>query len=151
MKKIKTLGLLSILSLLIIIPVLIITKLIPAEVQYKTVKISGVTVKAEVADNPLKRIEGLMSKKTLPDNEGMLFIFDDENYHGIWMMNMTFSIDILWINKDLKIIDIVEGAQPCKINCPIYLPNEKALYVLEVNSGFVSKNKLQTGNSIGIS
>ena len=150
MKKIKFLGFLSILSLLVIIPALIIIKLIPAEVQYKTVKISGVTVKAEVADTSLKRIEGLMSKKYMPDNQGMLFIFNEENYHAIWMMNMSFSIDILWINKDLEIVDIVEDAQPCKFNCPIYLPDKKAFYVLEVKSGFASQNKLQAGDSISI-
>lgn len=151
MKKIKILGFLSVLSLLIIIPTLLIIKLIPAEVQYKTVNFSGASVKAEVANTIPKRIEGLMSKKSLPSNQGMLFIFDGENYHGIWMMNMSFPIDILWINKDLKIIDVAESVPPCKFNCPVYFPNEKALYVLEVNSGFFKKNKLQVGDTISIS
>ncbi len=151
MKKVKILGFLGVFSLLAIIPVLLILKLAPNEVQYKTVKISDAKVRAEIADTQLKRIEGLMSRKTLPANEGMLFIFDDENHHGIWMMNMGFPIDIVWIDRNLEIVDIAEDAQPCTFNCPIYQPDEKALYVLEVNSGFVGKNKLRIGDSVSIS
>ncbi len=150
MKKINIIGL-SILGLLILIPILLIIKLVPSETHYKTVKISDVSIKAEVADTLAKRIEGLMSKKVLPDNQGMLFIFNEENHHGIWMMNMSFPIDILWINEDLEIVDIMDDVQPCKINCPVYLPDERALYVLEVNSGFTKKNKLQIGDTITIS
>jgi len=151
MKKINILGFLSVLGLLVIIPTLLIIRFLPSETHYKTVKISDINIKAEVADTTLKRIEGLMSKKTLPDNEGMLFIFGEENYHGIWMVNMSFSIDIIWVNKNLEIVDITEDVQPCKINCPVYLPDERALYVLEVNSGFTKKNKLQIGDTIAIS
>ena len=151
MRKINTLGFFSVPGLLIVIPTLFVIKFMPSETHYKTVKISDINIKAEVADTTLKRIEGLMSKKVLPGNQGMLFIFNEENHHGIWMLNMSFPIDILWINKDLEIVDIVEDAQPCKINCPIYLPDKKALYVLEVNSGFISKNRIQKGDLISIS
>lgn len=151
MKKIKILGLFSILGLLVVIPAIFIIRLLPTETHYKTIKISTTVVKAEVADTPLKQIEGLMSKKTLPDSQGMFFIFNKEYNHAIWMMNMSFPIDIIWISKDLKIVDIVEGALPCRINCPVYAPDEKALYVLEVNSGFVARNKLRTGDSVAVS
>ena len=147
MRRIYTL---SIFSLVIILLVFAISKLFNTETHYKQVDISGNIVKAEVADTTTKRMEGLMFKKSLPENQGMIFIFGKEGHPGIWMINMSFPIDILWINKNLKIVHIVEDAQPCKINCVTHLPNEKALYVLEVNSGFVAKNKLHTGNSIAI-
>ncbi len=150
MKKINILGILSILVLAIIVPTLFIIKLIPSDTSYKTVKIANVSIKAEVADTSLKRMEGLIPKKSLPSNQGMLFIFNQEDYHGIWMMNMSFPIDILWINKDLEIVDVAESVPPCKFNCPVYFPNEKALYVLEVNSGFIKKNKIELGNSVSI-
>ncbi len=151
MKKVKLLGFLGIFSLLIVIPILLLLKLTPNEVQYKTVKISDASVRAEIADTQLKRIEGLMFKKILPDNEGMLFIFDNDDYHGIWMMNTSIPLDIIWIDRELRIIDIAEDAQPCTFNCPVYHPDGKALYVLEVNSGFAKKNKLQIGNPVTIS
>jgi uncharacterized protein len=150
MRKINILGFLSIFSLIIIIPVLFITKLLPSDVQYKAVKLGNVSVKAEVADTPLRQVEGLMSKDSLPPKEGMLFIFGSEGSHGIWMMNMSFAIDILWINRDLEIVDIAEDAQPCTFKCPVYQPDEKSLYVLEVNSGFVKKNGIRVGDSISI-
>ena|SRR3989338_6572263 len=151
MKKVNAFALLSVFSLIVLVPLLFVIRLIPTEEGYKTVKISGVTVKAEVADTQLKRIEGLMSKKALPHNGGMLFIFDAADYHRIWMMNMNFSIDILWIGKDLKIVDIAESAPPCILNCPVYSPDEKSLYVLEVNAGFVNENKLKIGDQVEIS
>ena len=151
MRKVTVFAFLSIFSLLVIIPLLLINRLTQNEIHYKTVKLSGMTIKAEIADTPLKQTVGLMSKKTLPLNGGMLFIFNEEKHHGIWMRNMSFPIDIVWINKNLEIVDIVESAQPCRINCPIYLPDEKASYVLEVNAGFSKKNQLQIGDMISIS
>ena len=148
MRKIKFIGVFSILRLLIVIPALIIIKLIPTEVQYKTVKISGETIKAEIADTTLKRIEGLMSKKTLPDNQGMLFIFNDEGHHGIWMMNTSIHLDIIWIDSNHKIIDIVKNAQPCFLICEIYTPDKPARYVLEVNAGFTDRNSVKIGSVV---
>lgn len=151
MKKIKILGFLAIFGMLITVPTLLIMKFLPSDVHYKTVKVSGSAVRAEVADTTPKRIEGLMSKKVLPEDEGMLFIFNSEGHHGIWMMNMSFSIDILWIDENLRVVDIAESAQPCKFNCPVYLPDEKSLYVLEVSSGFIKENNIQLGDSVSIS
>ncbi len=147
MKRIKFLSILGLISLTI---VLAIIKFIPSDTQYKSVKISNITIKAELANTEVKRIEGLIPKKSLPQNEGMLFIFNNEGRHGIWMMNMSFPIDIMWIDKNLKIIHIVEDAPPCKLNCTSYFPDQEALYVLEVNARFVEKNKIKIGDSIKI-
>lgn len=151
MKKINFLRLFSIIGLLTIIPILFVIRMLPAEPTYKTVKFPNAAIKAEVADTVPKQMEGLMSRKSLPDKEGMLFIFKEEGRHGIWMMNMSFPIDILWISKDYKIVDFAEDAQPCRFNCPVYMPDKKAMYVLEANSGFVSQNKLKSGDSVRIS
>ena len=149
MKKFN-ISILWVLGIPVILLVLLLVKLLPPETTYKTVKISNVTVKAEVADTALKQTVGLMDKKSLPQNQGMIFIFDNEGYTGIWMINMSFPIDIIWIDKNLKIVDIVKDAQPCAFDCIVYYPSQKSLYVLEVNSGFVSKNKVEIGDSIKI-
>ena len=119
--------------------------------EYKNVKVGNTIITAEIADSISERIVGLMNKKSLTNNQGMLFIFNNEGHHGIWMLNMSFSIDILWVDKDYKIIHIVENAQPCMLNCPVYTPDEKALYIVEVKSGFVSKNRIKIGDSIKVS
>lgn len=147
MKKINIFG---IVSLVILVVILMVIRLVPKEIHYRTVKISNTNIRAEVADTSLKRMEGMMSKQSLPYGQGMLFEFDKEGYPEIWMMNMKFPIDILWINKDFKIVHIVENAQPCVINCQTYIPDKKALYVIEVNAGFVKKNRIELGDTIKI-
>jgi len=89
-----------------------------------------------------------MFKKSLPEDEGMLFVFDEEGYHGFWMMNMSFPIDIIWINNEKKVVDIVKNAQPCKFSCPSYKPKEKAMYVLEVNANFTEEHGIRIGSYI---
>jgi len=116
--------------------------------KYTTVKIGDVKIRAEITDTLIKRTKGLMFKKTLPENEGMLFIFDNEGYHSFWMMNMSFPIDIIWIDEEMKVVDIVKNAQPCKLSCSTYRPKEKAIYVLEVNANFTQKHGVKIGSSL---
>jgi uncharacterized membrane protein (UPF0127 family) len=116
--------------------------------KYTTVEIKDTKIRAEVADTLTKRTIGLMSKKTLPENEGMLFIFDDEGLHSFWMMNMSFPIDIIWVNREKKVVDITKNAQPCKLNCSVYRPKEKVIYVLEVNAKFAEEHGVTTGSSV---
>jgi len=113
--------------------------------KYTNVKIGNTTIKAEIADTNLKRIKGLMFRKSLPKNEGMLFIFDQEDYHGIWMMNMSFPIDIIWFDKEKKVVDIVQDAQPCMFSCTTYKPNHKANFILEVPANFTKEYGVKVG------
>ncbi len=126
-----------------VIVLLIILYLKKSPVKYTNVKVGNTEVKAEIADTPLKRAKGLMFRKSLPEDEGMLFIFNEEDYHSFWMMNMSFPIDIIWINNEKKVVDIVKNAQPCKIPCTSYRPKEKAMYVLEVNANFTEEHKIK--------
>jgi len=100
---------------------------------------------AEVADSGPKRQQGLMFRKSLSDNEGMLFIFDEEGQHAFWMQNMLISLDIIWINQEKIIVDIITNTPPCNDACNIMVPRSKAKYVLEVRSGFVQKHNIKIG------
>ncbi len=152
MRKAKYLGIIfGILGFLVVAIIVGLIKLVPSDTQFKTVKIANTTIKAEIADTMAKQMTGLMNKSKLPSNQGMLFIFNYKARHSIWMMNMSFPIDIIWLDENLRVTDIVENAQPCKVNCTIYYPDENALYVLEVNSGFVARNKINVGDRIGVS
>ncbi len=134
--------------ILTIIAIAIIYMFFKSSTEFTKVTIENNTINAELADTIPKRIKGLMFRESLPKNNGMLFIFDKESYHGIWMMNMRFPIDIIWIDSNHKIVDIVKDAQPCKIICPSHKPKEKAMYVLEVNAGFADKHKIKIGNIV---
>jgi len=119
-----------------------------SETKYIDVKIGNETVHSEVADTWPKRIRGLMFRDSLPKNEGMFFIFDSDEKYGFWMMNMSFPIDIIWIDSGKRIVYFVEDAQSCKIFCQTYSPDKEARYVLEVNSGFVQQHDIEIGQKV---
>ena len=106
-------------------------------------------VQAEIADSESKRRLGLMFRKSLPENQGMLFSFDRENNYSFWMKNMQFPLDIIYISKDKRIVDIKIDVSPCKDDsCESLVPLAKSKYVLEVNSGFSQKNKIAIGDKV---
>jgi uncharacterized membrane protein (UPF0127 family) len=116
------------------------------DVNYVTVEIGYMKIKAEVADSFVKQAKGLMFRNELAEDEGMLFVFNKSGYHSIWMANMRFPIDIIWMNESKHVVTIKKDAQPCTISCENYRPSEPARYVLEVNSGFASKHAIKNGS-----
>lgn len=111
------------------------------------VKVGTATINAEVADTQPKQVRGLMFRDGLPKDGGMLFVFDREARHGIWMMNVTFPIDIVWLDSDKKVVYVEHGAKPCEalMICPIYQPTSPAKYVLEVSSGYARSHSINVG------
>jgi uncharacterized protein len=76
-----------------------------------------------------------------------LFVYVKEAERPMWMMNMTFSIDIIWLNQDREIVHMVEGAPPCRrAQCDGIHPEVKARYVLEVPAGSVFEKNLVAGD-----
>lgn len=83
-----------------------------------------------------ERIAGLSGKEKLKEDTGMLFIFPENGNHGIWMKDMNFDIDIIWLDSTFQVVDFVENASP-KTYPTVFKPKKIAKYVLEVNSGFI--------------
>ena len=76
-----------------------------------------------------------MYRTKLDASAGMLFVFEEEKIYPFWMKNTPLPLDIIWINADKKIVDTV-AAPPCYEDpCTSFIPEAKALYVLEVNQG----------------
>ncbi|MEM0201038.1 MAG: DUF192 domain-containing protein [Candidatus Micrarchaeaceae archaeon] len=128
------------------------TKLLYKITKFKTkkLKIGKKTLNVLLADSFSKQLLGLMYRKSLAKNEGMLFIFKKSSKYGIWMLNMKFNIDIIWLDNNLKIIDSLQNVKPCTslLKCKTYYPKSPSKYVLEVNSGFISQNKIK--NSVKV-
>jgi hypothetical protein len=116
--------------------------------QTKEITINNKTIMVEIADTFSKRSRGLMFRDSLPENEGMLFIFDKEDYYEFWMLNTKIPLDIIWINENKEIVHIERNLQPCNEDCPKYSPNEKAMYVLEFNANYTSENGIKLGDKI---
>jgi len=99
----------------------------------------------EIAKTPQKLKKGLMFRKDLKENQGMLFIFEKEDIYPFWMKNTLIPLDIIWLDSNKKIVYIEKNAQPCKENnvCLTITPDKKAKYVLEVLGGVSQKINLK--------
>jgi len=95
-------------------------------------KVADKTFNVRVADTGASRAKGLMHETYLDDDDGMLFVFDEENYHGIWMKNTHIPLDCVWINESGIVVDI-KRLHPH--NLDTQFPVNPAKYVLEVNAG----------------
>ena len=106
----------------------------PRQVQASYVELSGHQFDAEVADTEAERTQGLSNRNELPANAWLLFVFDEDAPHCFWMKDMKFSIDIIWMDQDKKVVKIKENVKP-ETYPESFCPEQPALYVLEVNAG----------------
>lgn len=121
---------------------------------HKTVSVrfpDGFTVQARVADTPEKAARGLMFVKQLPENEGMLFLFDREEMQAFWMKNTWIDLDIIFLNADGKINRIFDRVEHTHVYTPdaeIPVVQAPAHYVLELAAGTAARHQLQAGNKL---
>ncbi|RNC65491.1 DUF192 domain-containing protein [Proteiniphilum sp. X52] len=100
----------------------------------------------EVADNDQLRARGLMYRRSLPENAGMLFIQSMEEMQSFWMKNTYIPLDILFVNRDKEIVTIHANTTPLKEWN--YASTKPAIYVVEVNAGFTNRHGIRTGDRI---
>lgn len=105
-----------------------------------------VTVNLEVVQTPEARQRGLMYRKQLAPNAGMLFIFDRSEFHSFWMHNTLVPLDMIFITSDWRVLGVVENATPLT-DSPRNVPGDSQ-YVLEVNAGFSRRSGLQPGTEV---
>ena len=110
---------------------------------------SGKVLQVEVMISDEDRAMGLMFRPSLAPDHGMLFLFDSPDFHGIWMKNCKFPIDIVWLDEEKKVVDVKESAPPCKAEpCPVYQPMRRASWVVEMNAGQARREKLTRGAAV---
>jgi hypothetical protein len=111
---------------------------------------SGKVLQSEVMVNDEDRAMGLMFRPSLPLDRGMLFVFETAEFHGIWMKNCRFPIDILWLDEEKKVVHVAESVPPCKAEpCPTYSPMRRAVYVIELNAGQARRERAVVGATVG--
>ena len=111
----------------------------------------GTRIDVEVADTSAAHARGLMFRDSLAEDRGMLFRFGPPRRYAMWMKNVRFALDILWLDRSDRIVWIVENALPCDAEpCPSYVPGIAAVTVLEISGGFVRKHGAAVGDAITV-
>ncbi|HKU37001.1 MAG TPA: DUF192 domain-containing protein [Polyangiales bacterium] len=104
---------------------------------------SPVRVRVELAQTPEQRQRGLMFRKQLAPDAGMLFIFEHPQHNVFWMHNTYLPLDMIFITADWNVLGVVENATP-QTDSPREVPGISA-YVLEVNAGFSRQYGIAAG------
>lgn len=100
----------------------------------------------EISQIPEEREQGLMYRKSMSDQQGMLFLFDYPEPQSFWMRNTYISLDIIYLNEKLEVVSIQKNAAP-QSEKP--LPSGKpAQYVLEINGGLSDKLGIKPGTKV---
>ncbi len=103
-------------------------------------------VDVEVVRTDADRSRGLMFRKTLAVDAGMLFLFEGDEPRTFWMHNTLLPLDMLFIDRDLKIVGIVESATPKTDSARgVKKPSR---FVLEVNGGYCAAHAVKVGDRV---
>jgi len=100
----------------------------------------------EIADSDPERSQGLMFRKELAPDHGMLFVFARTTRIAMWMKNTPLPLDMLFIADDGRVLDIHERAVPFSLDT--IAAKRRARYVLEVNGGTVDRLGLAVGDRV---
>lgn len=113
------------------------------------ITIGSTTVEASVADTLSERIKGLSSTPFLPTEVVKLFVFGVSGSHSIWMKDMNYSIDIIWVDESGNIVHMEENISPETYPESFSSP-VPAWYVIEASAGFVDSNSIMMGDRVMI-
>ena len=105
-------------------------------------------IRVEVARTPEERVVGLMARKHLGKEEGMLFIFEEERYHSFWMKDTLIPLSIAFIDREGRIVKITDMKPLTLTSHP---PPKPILYALEMNKGWFSRNGIRVGDIVRFS
>ena len=111
----------------------------------------NLTIRCEIADNATERAIGLMYREYLPEDAGMLFVFDYEVQPSFWMKNTLIPLDIIFINSTGHVVNYAEADPEPGVHDNLlerYISNGPVLWVLEVNQGTCSENGIGPGTYV---
>jgi uncharacterized membrane protein (UPF0127 family) len=103
-------------------------------------------VNVQIARTPAERARGLMYVQNLPMDDGMIFIFTEDDDHSFWMKNTLIYLDMIFISSDLEVVGVVENAEPLTLG-PRGV-GKLSRYVLEVNGGWSAAQKVAAGTKV---
>lgn len=108
-------------------------------------RVGGIEIQVEIADDADERQQGLMYRESLEANQGMLFVYPEQRTLGFWMKNTLISLDIAYIDREGRIVDIQQMEPQTTETHDSAAP---AMYALEMNQGWFEANGIRIGDLI---
>ncbi len=104
-------------------------------------------INVEISKTEKQRQIGLMGRKKLALNHGMLFIFEKQGIQRVWMKKTLIPLDVIFLSVQGKVVSFFKNLQPCKSkNCTIFDSTENAKFMLEVNAGMIDREDIESGD-----
>jgi len=104
-------------------------------------------LRLERVSSPQDIERGLSGRLSMPEDQGMLFIFDEPGKQCFWMKGMKFALDIIWLDEYKKVVTLKESVQPDSYP-DSFCPSALAQYVIEVNAGVADKAYVSEGSQL---
>ena len=121
-----------------------------------TIKLDDKFLEVQIAETAPEKGRGLMFQDTLTYDQCMLFVFEAPGKRSMWMLNMQFSLDIIWFDENGNVVEIKTNVPPCKTPLEVMscdstpVSSDNAKYVLEVTSGFIDKFGIDSDSKLEI-
>ena len=114
-------------------------------VELVPLRVGGIEIQVEIADDADERQRGLMYRESLEENQGMLFVYPEQRILGFWMRNTLIPLDIAYIDREGRIVDIQQMEPQTTETHDSAAP---AMYALEMNQGWFEANGIRIGDLI---
>jgi uncharacterized protein len=111
------------------------------------IHVGEIPLQVDIADTDETRIKGLSGRERLTEVKGLLMVFDKADYHSIWMKDMRFPIDVIWISEDLTVVGITEMLTP-ESYPKTFRPPVPVKYVLETYPGYAETFGIRNGAQV---
>jgi uncharacterized protein len=113
---------------------------------------NGARLLAESMTQQVDLMRGLMFRDLLPPNRGMIFYYPNDDKHTHWMYQVKIPIDIIWLDKSHRIVEMAPDTPPCPSKsareCPSFGGQQISRFALELNAGLAAKNGLRIGDRL---
>jgi uncharacterized membrane protein (UPF0127 family) len=109
------------------------------------IKVAGHALRAEVAATVEQRMQGLMFRKKLGANDGMVFVFDEPGYHAMWMKNTPLPLSVAFVDGEGRILNILD-MEPHTLDQ--HMAAGPARFAIETNKGWFAQRRIKAGDKV---
>lgn len=142
-KEKKLLSWLMVIFVLLVVGLATLYIVWPQLQPHTTLRIGDGVFTTQLAKTFEQRRQGLSGTSELRPNQGLILVYETDGQWPIWMKDMHYPLDIIWLDKDKKVVYIVTNAPPDSYPDKTFVPNKDARYVVELPAGTVEKKAIK--------